>query len=271
MAATVWKGFISFGLVSIPVRLYSGARGKTVNFHLLHQKDHSRVHEVMYCSTEEKPVERSELVKGYEYQKGKYVVVTPEEIKAVTPPTSKVMEILQFVKGDEIDPIFFESSYYVAPDSTGEKAYALLLEALRQSKFDGLAKVTMHGREHIVILRPAERGIMLQTMYYLDEIRDVAEFRHKDLVNDKELKLAKVLVESLVDKFKPEKYKDTFRENLKKLIEAKAKGKEIKPVREPRVSKVVDIMDALRQSLEAKKPVRRERAVANKAPRRKRA
>jgi DNA end-binding protein Ku len=272
MAATVWKGYISFGLVSIPVRLYSGARGKTVNFHLLHQKDNSRVHEVMYCSAEEKPVERSELVKGYEYQKDRYVVVTPEEIKAVTPPTSKVMEILQFVKGDEIDPIFFESSYYVAPDTTGEKPYALLLEALRQSKFDGLAKVTMHSREHIVILRPAERGIMLHTMYYLDEIRDVAEFKpHKDLVNDKELKLANLLIKSLVDKFKPEQYKDTFRENVMKLIEAKAKGKEIKPVPEPRVSKVVDIMEALRRSLEAKKPVQRERAPANKAPRRKRA
>jgi DNA end-binding protein Ku len=160
-------------------------------------------------------------------------------------------------------------SRLIAP---ARKRTPLLLEALRQSKFDGLAKVTMHSREHIVILRPAERGIMLHTMYYLDEVRDVADFKpHKDLVNDKELKLAKMLIESLVDKFKPEKYKDTFRENLKKLIEAKAKGKEIKPVPEPRVSKVVDIMEALRRSLEAQKPVQRQRASANKAPRRKRA
>src|SRR2546423_12798056 len=166
MPATVWKGFISFGLVSIPVRLYSGARGKTVSFHLLHKKDNSRVHQVMYCAKEEKPVDRADLVKGYEYQKGKYVVLTPAEIKAATPPTEKVMEILQFVKGDDIDPIYFESSYYVAPEASGQKPYALLLEALRDSKFDGLAKVTMHGREHIVILRPSERGIMLHTMYY---------------------------------------------------------------------------------------------------------
>src|SRR5256885_5101326 len=121
MAATVWKGFISFGLVSIPVRLYSGARGKTVSFHLLHKKDNSRVHEVMYCDSEDKPVERAELIKGLEYKKGKYVVVTPEEIKAVTPATSRVMEILEFVKGGDIDPIYFESSYFVAPDSNGEK------------------------------------------------------------------------------------------------------------------------------------------------------
>src|SRR5206468_372876 len=175
-----------------------------------------------------------------------------------------------FVKGDEIDPIFFESSYYVAPDSTGEKPYALLLEALRQSKFDGLAKVTMHSREHIVILRPSERGIMLHTMYYADEVRDVAEFTpHRNLVSDKELKLAKTLIQSLVDDFKPEKYKDTYREALEKLINAKAKGKEIRAAPEPKVEKVVDIMEALRRSLEAKKSVGRERRPAKTAARRK--
>src|SRR6266478_7598448 len=176
MPATVWKGFISFGMVSIPVRLYSGARGKTISFHLLHKKDNSRVHEAMFCDAEDKPVARSELIKGYEYKKGQYVAVTAEEIKQVTPPTQSVMEILQFVKGDDIDPVFFESSYYVGADANGQKPYALLFEAMRQSSYDGLAKVTMHGREHTVILRPAKRGIMLHTMYYADEIRDVPEF-----------------------------------------------------------------------------------------------
>src|SRR5882724_926293 len=189
MAATVWKGHISFGLVSIPVRLYSGARGKTISFHLLHKTDHSRIREVMYCDAEDKPVARADLVKGYEYKKGKYAIVTAEEIKKVTPRTQTVMEILQFIHSDQIDPIFFESSYYVAPDANGQKPYALLLEALRQSEYDGLAKVTMHGREHIVILRPAERGIMLRTMYYADEIRDVPEFEARGkLGNEKELK-----------------------------------------------------------------------------------
>jgi len=173
MAATVWKGHISFGMVSIPVRLFSGARAKTVSFHLLHKTDNSRIHEVMYCDAEDKPVSRGDLVKGFERKKGQYIVVTPEEIKKVTPPTQTVMEILAFVKGDQIDPIFFETSYFVAPDANGQKPYALLLEALRQSRYDGLAKMTMHGREHVVILRPAERGIMLHTMYYADEIRGV--------------------------------------------------------------------------------------------------
>jgi DNA end-binding protein Ku len=271
MAATVWKGYISFGLVSIPVRLYSGARGKTISFHLLHGKDQSRVHEVMYCDAEDKPVERSELIKGYEYKKGQYVVVAAEEIKQVTPRTQSVMEILQFVKGDEIDPVFFESSYYVAPDANGEKPYALLFEAMRQSSYDGLAKVTMHGREHIVILRPAKRGIMLHTMYYADEVRDVPEVTpHSNLVKDKELQMAKALIEALVGDFEPAKFKDTYRENLEKLIAAKAKGKEIAPAPQPKTAKVVDIMEALRKSLESKSAEEKP-APAKKAAKRKKA
>lgn len=268
MATTVWKGYISFGLVSIPVRLYAGARGKTVSFHLIHKTDNSRVHEVMYCDAEDKPVKRSDLVKGYEYKKGQYVVVTPEEIKNVTPLTGTMMEILQFVKGEQIDPIYFESSYYVAPDANGEKPYALLLEALRESGYDGLAKVTMHGREHIVILRPAERGIMLHTMYYADEVQAVPEFQpHRDLVKDTELKLAKTLIESMAGAFKPKQYTDTYRENLEKLIAAKAKGKDIPAVAQPKVAKVVDIMEALRRSLSEKKTSEPKRAAGKVKPR----
>jgi DNA end-binding protein Ku len=174
-----------------------GAR-KDRQFSLVNETDNSRVHEVLDCEAEDKPVKRSDLVKGYEYKKGQYVTVTPEEIKKVTPATGSVMQILQLVKGEKIDPMYFETSYYVAPDANGQKPYALLLEALRQSGYDGMAKITMHGREHIVILRPSERGIMLHTMYYADEIRDVPEFQaHRDLVKDSELKLAKTLVESM--------------------------------------------------------------------------
>ena len=267
MAATVWKGYISFGLVSIPVRLYSGARGKTVNFHLIHKTDNSRVHEVLYCDAEDKPVKRSDLVKGYEFKKSQYVTVTPEEVKKVTPPTGTVMELLQFVKGEKIDPIYFETSYYVAPDANGQKPYALLLEALRQSGYDGLAKVTMHGREHVVILRPSERGIMLHTMYYADEIRDVPEFQaHRDLVKDAELKLAKTLVESMAGEFKPKQYADTYRENLEKLVAAKANGKDVAAVAQPKVEKVVDIMEALRKSFSEKKTSEAKRSSGKEKP-----
>jgi DNA end-binding protein Ku len=221
---------------------------------------------------EEKKVARDELVRGYEYRKGKYVVLTSEEIKKATPPSAKVMEIMEFVKGEEIDPIYFESSYYVAPDENGKKPYALLLEALQQSGFDALAKVTMHRREHVVILRPSQRGIMLHTMYYADEIRNVAEFQpHKNLVNEKELKLARTLIASLEADFRPEKYKDTYRENLKKLIAAKSKGKEIKAAPEAKPEKVVDIMEALQKSLAEKKEQPPKRAASQKPSRRKRA
>src|SRR5574340_134732 len=167
------------------------------------------------------------------------------------------MEIQEFVKEDEVDPIYLESSYYMAPDEGGGKPYALLFEALRQSSYYGIAKVSMHNREHVVILRPSRRGIMLHTMYYVDEVRQVQEFRtDTDLVRDKELDLAKTLITALAAKFDPEKYHDTYRENLQKMIEAKIEGRKVVETPAPQVAPVVDIMEALKRSLaERKKPV----------------
>ena len=177
MASSVWKGHLTFGLVSFPVRLFSAARSETISFNLLHKDDNSRIKQVTYCQAEDKPVPRSELVKGYEYEKDRYVVIEDEDIKKVAPKTAKVMEILEFVKADQVDPIYLESSYYMAPDEGGEKPYALLFEALRRSNFYGVAKIAMHNREHIIILRPGAKGILSHTMYYADEIRQVDEFR----------------------------------------------------------------------------------------------
>src|SRR5438128_5186064 len=219
MASTGWKGHLTFGLVSLPVKLYSAARSETVSFNQLHKEDHSPVKQVLYCQVEDKPIQRSEIVKGYEYEKDKYVVVDEEEIKKVAPKTAKTMEILEFVKSADVDPIYFESSYYMAPDDAGEKPYALLFEALRQTGYCALAKIAMHNREHIVILRPATKGILLHTMYYRDEIRMVDEFRtNTELVKGKELDLATTLVESLAAPFEPEKYQDEFRANLMAMI-----------------------------------------------------
>src|SRR5499425_208086 len=216
MASTVWKGYLTFGLLSLPVKLYSAARAETVSFNQLHKSDHSRVKQVLYCQAEDKPIQRSDIVKGYEYEKDKYVVVEDEEIKKVAPKTAKTMEVLEFVQSSEVDPIFFESSYYLAPDEAGEKPYALLFEALRKTGCVGVAKIAMHNREHIVILRPGPHGILLHTMYYRDEIRQVEEFRtDRSLVKEKELDLAMTLVKSLEAEFEPEKYKDDYRENLK--------------------------------------------------------
>src|SRR5712671_8086205 len=155
MPATVWKGYLSFGLVSFPVRLASAARAETVHFHMLHKKDLSRVKEVWYCAEENKPIERSDIVKGYESSKNDYVVVDDDELKKIAPPTATTMDILQFVKNDAVDPIYFESSYYVAPDEKASKPYALFLAALTQTKYDAIAQIAMHNREHVVIIRPA--------------------------------------------------------------------------------------------------------------------
>ena len=259
MASTVWKGHLTFGLLSLPVKLFSAARGESVSFNQLHKSDHSRVKQVLYCQAEDKPIQRSEIVKGYEYEKDKYVVVDDEEIKKVAPKTAKTMEVLEFVKASEVDPIYLESSYYLAPDEAGEKPYALLFESLRQSGCVGVAKIAMHNREHIVILRPGSKGILLHTMYYPDEIRQVEEFRtDTSTVKEKELALAKTLVESLLAPFEPEKYKDDYRENLKAMIQAKVEGKEIIETAAPtHKAPVIDILEALKMSLaEGKKPPR---------------
>src|ERR1700757_2895047 len=264
MASSVWKGHLPFGLVSFPVRLFSAARSETVSFNLLHKDDHSRIRQVTFCQAEDKPVSRNELVKGYEYEKDHYVVVDDEDIKKVAPKTARVMEILEFVKADQVDPIYLESSYYVAPDEGGEKAYALLFQALRESSYFAVAKVAMHNREHIIVLRPGSKGILSHTMYYQDEIRQVEEFRtDTSLVKDKELAMAKMLILSLEAEFEPQKYQDNYRTNLQKMIEAKVAGQKVVATPETHVAPVIDIMEALKKSLaEKRKPATVATAVA---------
>jgi DNA end-binding protein Ku len=264
MAASVWKGHLTFGLVTIPIRLFSAARSETISFNLLHKDDHSRIRQVTYCQAEDKPIGRNETVKGYEYEKDHYVVIEDEDIKKVAPKTAKVMEILEFVKADQVDPIYLESSYYVAPDEGGEKAYALLFEALKQSQFYALAKVAMHNREHIIVMRPGAKGILSHTMYYQDEIRQVDEFRtDTSLVKEKELAMAKMLISSLEADFEPQKYHDAYRDNLQQMIEAKIEGKKIVETPTPQVAPVIDIMEALKKSLaEKRKPAQVATAAA---------
>jgi len=257
VATSVWKGHLTFGLVSLPVRLFSAARAESVSFNLLHKSDNSRIKQVTFCQAEDKAIPRSDLVKGYEYEKDHYVVIEDDEIKKVAPKTAKVMEILEFVETKDVDPVYLESSYYMAPEGGGEKAYALLFEALRKSGYSGVAKIAMHNREHIVILRPGPRGILLHTMYFTNEIRQVDEFRTDlDLVKEKELALANTLIEALAAKFEPEKYKDTYRENLLAMIQNKIQGQKVVEAPEPHVAPVIDIMEALKRTLEIrKKPV----------------
>ncbi|MBV8842407.1 MAG: Ku protein [Bryobacterales bacterium] len=252
MPATVWKGYLSFGLVSFPVRLFSAARPETIHFHMLHNKDLSRIKEVWYCAEENKPVDRSDIVKGYETGKGEYVVVEEEELKKIAPPTATTMEILQFVAGDDVDPIFFESSYYVAPEEAVSKPYALFMAALSDTKHNAIAKMAMHNREHIVLIRPAEGGLLLHTLYYPDELHKANKAQApKSKYSAQELQMAKTLVEHLTGPFEPSKFHDTYRENVERLIEQKQKGQKITTVKQPRNAPVIDIMEALKRSLKA--------------------
>jgi DNA end-binding protein Ku len=255
MATSVWKGHLTFGLVSLPVRLFTAARSETLSFNQLHKHDNSRIKQVIYCQAEDKPIGRDEIVKGYEYEKGKYVVIADEDIKKVAPKTAKVMEIQEFVKADDVDPVYLESSYYMAPDEGGEKPYALLFEALKATKYYAIAKIAMHNREHVVIVRPGERGMVLHTMYYSDEVRRSEEFRtDTSKVNEREMNLAKMLVESLAAEFEPDKYHDTYRTNLQQMIDAKVAGNAVVETPEAHIAPVIDIMEALKKSLDARKP-----------------
>ena len=190
-------------------------------------------------------------MKGYEFRKDEYIVIEPEEIKKIEPQTAKTMEILEFVKASEVDPVYFESSYYMMPEEAGRRPYALLTKALEESEYVAIAKLTMHNREYTVFLRPHAGGMMLHTMYYAEEVKKVEGFGAPDVeLKDAEVKVAHQLIEALAADWDPEKYKDTFQENLKKLIETKLEGGEIAEVEKPKkLAPVVDLMAALKQSL----------------------
>jgi len=312
MASTVWKGHLTFGLVSIPVRLFRAARAEKVSLHRLYRPKRAepapqveeddegyqeavtappqiaalnvpgaaktraaagravpayepepepepepeapveRIRQAAIDSGSNAPIPRSELLRGYEYDKNRYVVIDEEEIRKITPQTATEMQILEFVHFAEVDPVYLETSYYMAPDDAGEKAYALLFEAMRESGYAALAQVAMHRREHVMVLRPGKTGIITHTLFYPDEVRSTLEFRtDRSVVTPKELNLAKMLIETLTAPFEPEKFKDTYRQRLQELIEAKVEGRQIAPAAAPVTAKVVDIMDALQKSLAA--------------------
>jgi DNA end-binding protein Ku len=252
MASSAWKGMITFGLVSIPIRLYVAARAKRTYLHQIHDKCHTRLKQPLFCPTCNRIVDRSEVIKGYEYETGQYVLVEPDEIKKITPPSGKTMEIITFLKEHEVDPIYFESSYFALPEPHADKPYALLLKALEDTKKVGVAKVTMHQREYTVFIRARDHGLTLHTMFYANEIASVEGYGRKYDVKlrPEEVKLADQLVQSLTAPFKPEQYKDEFQERLNALIEAKLKNKAVTvPAATKPKAPVIDMMEALKRSL----------------------
>jgi DNA end-binding protein Ku len=252
MPSSVWSGHLTFGLISMPVRLFSGARSQGISFNMLHRPDKSRLKQQYVCQADGQVVDRSEIVKGYEFRKDEYIIIEPDEIKKIEPQTAKTMEILEFVKESEVDPVYFESSYYMMPEEAGRRPYALLTKALEESEYVAIAKITMHNREYTVFLRPTQGGMMLHTMYYAEEVKKVEGFGAPEGVElkDAEVKVAHQLIEALAGEWDPEKYKDNFQENLKQLIETKLEGGEVAAVEKPKkLAPVVDLMAALKQSL----------------------
>jgi DNA end-binding protein Ku len=252
MAASVWKGSISFGLVSVPIKLFAAARYSHISFHEVHRECGHRVQQQLYCPYDKRVVSRDEIVMGYEVDEDKMVIVDREELKKLQPASSSSMEILQFVKLSDVDPIFFETSYFSVPEEAGRRGYTLLLETMEEMELAALAQVTMHQRERTVILRPYRGGLTLHTLYYPNEIHDVAGYGKNNATNLKkpEIALAEQFAKGLVAPFRPEKFHDEYQERVKNLIESKEKGTAApKPEKTTRLAPVVDLMTALKQSI----------------------
>ncbi len=252
MPRSLWKGAVSFGLVTIPIKLYTATDEKDVSFNLLHRKDGARIKFQRYCSEEEVAVENSEIVKGYELSPDNYVIMEDEDFDKVPVDTTRAIEITDFVPLDQIDPIYFQKTYYLEPDKVGMKPFALLREVLKESKLVALAKVTLRQKEQLCTLRVYGNAIAMETMFYPDELRSANDLELPGEIDlgEKEMMMAKSLVDMLTGDFEPEKYHDNYREALIELIERKAEGQEIKRPA-PAAGKVTDLMEALRASVEA--------------------
>jgi DNA end-binding protein Ku len=270
----IWKGAISFGMVTIPVKLYSATESKDVRFRLLHRDDGAPIEEKRFCTADGKEVAWGDLVRGFEVAKGEYVVLDPEEIDEAKPESSTTIDIGDFVPGEEIDPVYFEKSYFIEPTDVGAKPFSLLKQALEETERVALARVTIRTRERLATLRAYDDTLILETMFWPDEIRSTGALDlpegSKAKVRAKELQMARSLVESLADRFRPETYPDAYRQALEELIEHKMRGETRNAKRRKPQPKVIDLMEALKASVdEAKRDGGKARKGASRAkPRR---
>jgi DNA end-binding protein Ku len=273
MPRAMWKGAISFGLVTIPVAVYPATEEKTLRFNQLHDEDGGRIRYKRVCEKDGEEVTFEHIVKGYEVEKDRYVVLTDEDVNAIPVESSRAIDIHRFVDLDEIDPVMFKKSYYLVPEETGAKAYALLREAMSDDGRVGIAKVSFRDKEHLAALRFKDDAFVLETMYWPDEIRE-ADFGGVDVsakIRGQELEMAKQLIESLSGEWNPEEYSDEYREALLQIVEAKLNGQEIEVVAPEPTAKVVDLMEALKASVaaakkEADEPAPSRKSAAKKAP-----
>jgi DNA end-binding protein Ku len=255
MARPIWTGSISFGLVNIPVKLFSAVSHKEVRFHMVHDADGARIKQKRVCSADGKEVHWEHIAKGYEVSPGQVVVIDPEELERLDPKATRSIDIEAFVNLSEIDPLFYETSYYLVPDRQGTKAYALLVSAMKDSQRVGIARFVLRAKQYLAAVRPVGNALMISTMLYADEIVPQSKLEgipeKLPAPKDQELKMAEQLVESLSTHFEPEKYHDEYREKVLDLIKRKAKGERISLPRAPKEpAKVVNLLDALKASLE---------------------
>lgn len=257
-----WNGSISFGLINIPVSVYPATKPEQLSFHFLHEKDLGRIHNERVCEKCGATVPYESVVRGYEYEKDQYTPVTKEDLESAAIEGSKTIDILDFVDDRQIDPMYFDKPYYLVPDKKGEKAYALLREAMKKAGKAGVAKVVFHTRENLAAVRPVGKALMLEVMHFAAEFKKPEEMQlpgETIRVDKRELQMAEELVESMSAKFDPEKYKSTYHENLNRMIEEKMEGKapQIK-AKKRQPANVIDIMSKLKESL-AQKGRRTER------------
>lgn len=252
MARAIWSGSISFGMVSIPVKLFAATESKDISFHLLHATCGTRLKQVRWCPRDEVEVPWSETVRGYEYANDEYVRLTDEDFEELPLPSKHTIDITAFVQDAEIDPVYYERSYYLEPNERAQKPYALLLKALEEKGLVAVATITIRRKEQLCALRPRGGSVMLETLFYPDEVRekrgvDVARAR----VGERELDMAFTLIDLLRKPFDPEEYRDHYRQALAKLIEARLEGREVVKAPPVKEAKVIDLADALRRSVEA--------------------
>lgn len=263
VATSVWTGTVTFGLVSIPIKLYTATTSHNISFNLLHGECKNRINLQNYCAHCERVVERSELVKGYQYEKDQYVIIEDEDIDAVKPTSSSVMDIVQFIDLKEVDPLYYDNSYYIGPDKGSEKTFALLTRALEKTQKAAIGKLTMRNHEYLTLIRPGMDGLIAHFMLYADEVRDNENKvpRNTEL-RPKELQLAEQLVENLSEPLKLDAFEDDYIKKLEEMIEAKLKGRKLTVVKPKAKPKVADLMEALQKSVQATKKAAPKRPVA---------
>ena len=251
---SIWRGAISFGMVSIPVKLFTATDSKDVSFRQLHREDNARVRQLRWCSVEDKEIPLDEIVRGYEYAKDSYVILDAEDFDKLPLASRRTIELQAFVNAEEIDPVYYEKAYYLEPDEAGVKPFALLLRALEEKGLTAIAQIAIRSKEQLCALRPVDGRIMLETLHYPDEIR-MRELEPAETVDvsDEEMKMAFTLIEMLEQPFEPEQYKDAYRDALMEIISAKLEGQEVVQAEEPETAKVIDLMAALKASVKATK------------------